>query len=124
MEKLNLAIILVGVVFSANTSFSDVLMGWEKMKERVWKIAGNRLWYKLDQNFCLWTSFDGKIWDKSLDNCWKDYSQRIITIKDQKLVWSEDNGNNWQEVPLWKFQADENLYYQFGKDWSLWLLRD
>lgn len=124
MENFGLICILIGVVFSANTSYSDVLMGWEKMEERVWKITGDPLWYKLDQNLDLYTSLDGKIWNKSLNNSWKDYSSKIIAIKNDKLVWSIDNGETWIEVPHWKFQAGENLYYQFGKNWSLWLLKE
>lgn len=101
--------------YSANN-----IQHWSKSADGIW-LGQENIQYKLElKDLTVLQSTDGKKWSKSKKG-WTDKSGNLLKIADKKVQSSSDSGKTWTEVPDSKWVGNDNKWYKFDQEWTLWI---
>lgn len=95
---------------------------WTKAPNVSWPGNDDNTWYKIDtKDATVYVSRNNKDWEAVSGNMFVDKNGRWIRPANGKLVWSEDSGATWSDVPDSKWQARDGQWYRLDSNWTLYV---
>ncbi len=125
MIKPLIVVFLVGLFFSAISTFSEKkgvkknpeLFTWAKSEKNYWMGLDYKC-YKLGQDNVLKISDDFVNWRVAKDSIWKDRFEHKMCVSKNKLLTTFDN-MQWEEVPDKTWQSIDGNWYRFDENMVL-----
>ncbi|MES2558708.1 MAG: hypothetical protein V4590_03150 [Bacteroidota bacterium] len=96
---------------------------WKRAKHNKWPGVADKqtYWSKFGIGGELWTSADGKNWQKDGDGMWSDKEAVFYKFDGDKLMASRDGGTTWTESIDWKWHAIDGKWYKVDKERNVWV---
>jgi hypothetical protein len=97
---------------------------FKKSTDGVW-VGKNNISFKLDKDFSLLSSTDGKKWEKAKEQMWQDKDNYWYKVEGKKFLCSKDavtwkDGKNMKgENANW--EAEDGMWCKFDKTLALWV---